>query len=107
LRSDRVELSNVRLATPEVSARISGRVGWKGGTTVDLTAAIDADGRLLDRFGWLHGEIAGPAHAEGIFAWRQGSWSFRADLTSPGLDLFGFRLDEIAGEATGDPAAVA
>lgn len=106
LRSDRVELSNVRVAAPEASARVSGRIGWKGGTTVDLTAAIDADGSLLDRFGWLDGEIAGRARAEGIFGWRQGSWSFRADVSSPGLDLFGFRLDEIAGEATGDPEAV-
>jgi autotransporter translocation and assembly factor TamB len=106
LLSDRVELSNVRVSAPEASAQVSGRVTWKGGTTVDLTAALDVDGRLLDRFGWLDGEIAGPAHAEGIFGWRKGSWSFRADVTSPGLDLFGFRLDEVAGEATGGPEAV-
>lgn len=106
LRSDRVELSNVRVASPEVSAQVSGRIGWKGGTTVDLTAALDVDARLLDRFGWLDGEIAGDAHAEGIFGWRNGRWSFRADVTSPGLDLFGFRLDEVAGEATGGPERV-
>ncbi len=110
LFSDRIEISNARLQAPDFALRASGRVGWRDGTSVDLTVAIDASGDFVDRLGYLNGEIAGPVHAEGTFGWRRvrgsprrgGEWGWRADVTSPALDLFGYRLEEIAGEASGD-----
>ena len=106
LLADHLEFSNARLLAPGLEARASGRVGWRGRTTVDLAAALDGAGTFLDRLGYLHGEVAGPFHAEGTFAWSRGNWGWRARLASPGLDLFGFRLDELEGVASGDGQAV-
>lgn len=106
LLADRLEFSNARLLAADFEAHVSGQVRWRGRTTVDLTAAIDGAGRFLDRLGYLRGDIAGPFHAEGTFAWSRASWGWRARVRSPGLDLFGFRLDELEGVAAGDGAAV-
>ncbi len=102
LFSDRVEFSDVRATSPEAVARVSGRVGWRGERSVDLTAFVDADAAFIDRLGYLDGEIAGRVHAEGTFGWRRERWGWRADVRSERLDLFGFRLEEIAGVAAGD-----
>ena len=102
---DRLELSDARLLSPDLTIRTSGRVGWSGGTTVDLTAAIEGSGAFLDRVGYLDGEIRGPFRAEGVFGYRERSWSWRADVASPALELFGFPLTELAGVASGDREA--
>lgn len=102
LYSDRVEFSDVRATSPEAVARASGRVNWRDERSVDLTAFVDADAAFLDRLGYLDGEIAGRVHAEGTFGWRRERWGWRADVRSERLDLFGFRLEQIAGVAAGD-----
>lgn len=106
LYGDRLELSDARVLSPELAVRASGRVGWRGGTTVDLTVAVDGTGAFLDRVGYLDGEIRGPVHAEGTFGYRARVWSWRADVSSPGLDLFGFPVAGLGGVATGDREAV-
>ncbi|KAB2958723.1 MAG: AsmA-like C-terminal region-containing protein, partial [Thermoanaerobaculia bacterium] len=101
LLADHLEFSNARLVAPDFAARASGQVRWRGGTSVDLTASLDASGSFLDRLGYLDGDLAGPFHAEGTFGWRRAGWGWRADVESPGLDVFGFRLEQLAGEARG------
>ena len=101
LLADHLEFSNARVTAPDFAARASGQVRWRGGTSVDLAASLDASGAFLDRLGYLDGDLSGPVHAEGTFGWRRAGWGWRADLSSPGLDLFGFRVEQLAGEARG------
>ena len=107
LRTDHLEISNARLLTPGLAVRTSGQVRWRDGTRVDLAAAVDGSGDFLDRLGYLHGDLRGPFHAEGTFGWHPREWGWRARIESPGLDLFGFRVDDLEGLANGDEKAIA
>jgi autotransporter translocation and assembly factor TamB len=106
LLSDHLEFSNARLLAPGITVRTSGQVGWRDSTRVDLTAAVESSGAFLDTLGYLHGDLRGPFHAEGTFGWRPHQWGWRARIESPGLDLFGFRVDDLAGLANGDARAI-
>jgi hypothetical protein len=106
LLADHLEFSNARLLTRGLTAHASGRVRWRDKTAVDFAAAVDGDGSFLDRLGYLHGDIVGMFHAEGTFGWSRENWGWRARVSSPGLDLFGFRVGDLDGVASGDGEAV-
>ncbi len=73
---------------------------------VDLAVTLEASGRLADRLGYLSGEIAGPVAVDGRFEWSTEAWGFRGAVESPGLDLFGFRLDAIEGSVAVEKRAL-
>ena len=104
LRDDRVEILQARLRAPDFDARVAGFVGWRGGTNGELRGVIESQGRFLDDLGYLSGEIAGPLRFEGGVHFLRKEIGFAGRLTSPGVDIFGFHLDELAGEvASGGP----
>ncbi len=100
LRDDRVEILQARLRAPVLDARVAGYVGWRGGTNGEIHGVIDTQGRFLDDLGYLSGEIAGPLHFEGSVHFLHKEIGLAGRLTSPGVDLFGFHLDELAGQVT-------
>jgi len=102
LLSDRLEILTARVSGPELDARVSGRIGWRQATRVELAGSVESSGALIDRLGYLRGEIAGPLRFDGSFEWRREAWGFRGAVESSGLDLFGFRLDELAGQVAGE-----
>ncbi len=101
LRDDRVEILAARLRAPVFDARVAGHVGWKGGTNGEIHGVIDSEGRLLDDWGYLDGEIAGPLRFEGAVRFAKKDVWYGGQLTSPGVELFGFRLEELAGQVAG------
>ncbi len=106
LLSDRLEILSARVSGPELSASVSGRIGWRKATRVELAGRVEAAGALVDRLGYLHGEIAGPVRFDGGFEWRREAWGFRGEVASPGLDLFGYRVDELAGTIAGEARTI-
>ncbi len=101
LRDDRVEILQARLLAPDFEARVAGFVGWRGGTNGEIRGVVESQGRLLDDLGYLSGEIAGPLRFEGDVRFERKEIWYGGRLTSPGVDLFGFRLEELAGEVAG------
>lgn len=101
LRDDRVEILTARLRAPVFDARVAGQVGWKGGTNGEIRGVIESEGRLLDDWGYLSGEIAGPLRFEGAVRFQKADVWYGGQLTSPAIDLFGFRLEELSGEVEG------
>ncbi|MEO7794430.1 MAG: hypothetical protein ABIV06_06610, partial [Thermoanaerobaculia bacterium] len=100
LRDDRVEILAARLRSAELDAQVAGFVGWRGGTNGEIHGVVESDGRFLDQLGYLKGEIAGPLRFDGAVHFEHHEIGLEGDLTSPGLDLFGFRLDDLAGRVT-------
>ncbi|MEO8196695.1 MAG: translocation/assembly module TamB domain-containing protein [Thermoanaerobaculia bacterium] len=104
LRDDRVEIRAARVRSPDLDARVAGFVGWRGGTNGEIHGVVEAEGRFLDDLGYLSGEIAGPLRFEGAVRFAHKDIGLTGRLISPGIDLFGLRLDELAGEvASGGP----
>lgn len=106
LLSDRLEIEAARVSGPDFAAQVSGRIGWKSATRIELAGQVESSGAFVDRLGYLHGEIAGPIAFDGGFEWRREAWGFRGEVTSPGLDLFGFRLDDLAGSVAGEERTI-
>ena len=102
LRDDRVEILSARLRAPEFDAQVSGSVGWRGGTQGEISGVVESRGRFLDELGYLDGEIGGPLRFEGGVRFVRQDIHFSGRLTSPGVDLFGFRLEELSGAVDGD-----
>ncbi len=100
LRDDRVEILAARVRSPDLDARVAGFVGWHGGTTGEIHGVVESAGRFLDDLGYLSGEIAGPLRFEGAVRFAHKDIGLSGRLTSPGVDLFGLRLDDLAGEVT-------
>ncbi len=97
LRDDGVEILTARVRSPEFDARVAGFVGWRGGTNGEIRGVVETQGRFLDDLGYLSGEISGPLRFEGGVRFAHKEIGLEGRLTSPGVDLFGLRLDELAG----------
>ena len=100
LRDDGVEILAARVRSPEFDARVAGFVGWRGGTNGEIHGVVESEGRFLDQLGYLSGEIAGPLRFEGAVRFQRKEIGLEGRLTSPGVELFGLRLDELAGQVT-------
>ncbi len=100
LRDDRVEILAARLWAPDFDARVDGYVGWRGGTHGEIGGVVETEGRLLDQLGYLSGEIAGPLRFEGGVRFQRKEVGLEGRLSSPGVDLFGFRIADLAGQVT-------
>lgn len=106
LYRDRLEIVSARVDGPDLHARVSGPILWMPETRLELTARIDATGAVADHLGYLDGEVAGAARIDGVFRWRPEAWGFRGEVTSPRLDLFGFRLEQLAGTVAGEERSI-
>ena len=107
LRDDRVEILSARLRSPVFAARVAGSVGWRGGTHGEIAGVIESQGQFLDDLGYLHGEIGGPLRFDGRVRFMRRDLHFDGRLTSPQVDLFGFRLEELSGLVDGGREKIA
>jgi len=95
LDDSRLDILDARISAPDLRARARGRVGLVQPTTVHLDGSVEASGATLDRLGWLHGEIEGPARFAGSFDWKPGGWSLEGRAASPRLRIVGFDLESL------------
>lgn len=106
LLADRLELFDVRAEAPDFLARASGQVRWRETRRIDLTGTVDADARFVEQLGYLQDGLAGRVHAAGTLGWTTEQWGWRATVSSPQFELFGFRLDQLSGVAAGDASRI-
>jgi hypothetical protein len=98
LDGDRLGLSRVRVTGRDLFATADGEVSLARGGGVRFDATLTTRGELLDRLGWLHGEIAGAAEFAGEVAWTPAEWHVAGRLSSPQLTIVDFALAEIAAD---------
>lgn len=106
LRDDGVEILSARVLSPALEARAAGFVGWRGGTNGEIRGVVETEGRFLDDLGYLGGEIEGPLRFDGAVRFERKEIDLAGRLTSPGVDLFGLRLDDLAGTVKSGGARV-
>ena len=102
LEGDRVEILHARVASAELDARVSGTIGWKGGTHGELRGTVEASAAWLDERGYLDGEIVGDLRFDGKLRFARRELRLEGTLASPALALFGVRVDDLEGALTGD-----
>jgi translocation and assembly module TamB len=106
LREDRVEIHSARLRSARLDALVAGAVGWRGGTNGEVAGVVDTEGAMLDELGYLEGEIAGPLRFDGRVRFARRDLTYDGQLTSDRVEIFGFRLEQLAGRVDGDRKAV-
>jgi autotransporter translocation and assembly factor TamB len=99
LEGDRLELHNARVTGPDLLVAVDGEIGLARGGSVRLDTRATARAELLDRLGWLDGELAGAVEFAGEVAWSPADWQVAGRLTSPRLAVVDFDLSELAGDA--------
>ena len=87
---------------PDVAARVTGYFNWKGDKEVVLEVEAEGRAAFFREIGYLDDRIRGPFSLTGGLTWRQEAWGFRGDLTSPALQVFGRRVEEVSGLVSGD-----
>lgn len=102
IERDAVEILTARLSSAWLDARVAGRVGWRGGTHGELAGRVDTSGAWLDERGWLPGAIDGPLRFDGTLRFARRDLALAGRLESSRLRLFGFAIDELEGDLSGD-----
>lgn len=99
---DRIEILQARVASAALDARVSGTIGWVGGTHGDLRCLVRTSAGWLDERGYLDGEIRGDLRFDGGVRFARREMRVEGELSSPALTLFGVTLDELSGRVSGD-----
>jgi len=102
LEGDRLRLRRARVLAPDLSVAASGEIGLSTPTDLHLDATVESSAGLLDRLGWLHGEIGGDLAFAGSVDWQGPDWTVAGRLRSPRATVVGFALDALAGDVSVD-----
>ncbi len=103
LEKGRLALRHVRVRERELDLRAEGTIGLTAPAPVVLQTHVATSAALLDRLGWLKGELAGELGFDGEVRWKGREWSVDGELRSPRLEVVGFALDGVAGNVQGGP----
>ncbi|MCM2269946.1 MAG: hypothetical protein NDJ75_07580, partial [Thermoanaerobaculia bacterium] len=104
LDGDRLEIHRARVTGRDLFVAADGEIGLTGGGAVRLDTRATARAELLDRLGWLDGELAGAVEFAGEVAWSPATWKVGGRLSSPQLDVVDFALAELSGAVSVDAA---
>ncbi|MFN7941434.1 MAG: translocation/assembly module TamB domain-containing protein [Thermoanaerobaculia bacterium] len=102
LERDHLRFEKLKVRGEDLEGELEGAVRWDKKLVVELRGHVASSGALVDRLGYLAGEVAGPIAFEGGFTWRKEAWGWRGRVTSPGVRLFGFGLDDLEGVVSGE-----
>lgn len=102
LDSEGLTIANARVTAPDFDARVTGRVGWHGATTVHLEGTVDTAAAFFQRLGYIDREIEGAARFAGKLDWSRERWVVDGQVAAPRLELYGFGLAGAAGDLTID-----
>ena len=104
-----VELSPAGLALKEgriegidLTASVSGDIGWEGDKEVVLELEAKGDTSLIRRMGYIDEQIQGPFELVGGMAWRSEAWGFRGELDSRELMMLGRPIGHVHAVLSGD-----
>ncbi len=96
-----MEILSGRLGAPDLTARVTGRASWK---EKEWVFEVEGQGNasLFTRLGYLKDQIQGAFFLDGGFAWSESAWGFRAEVTSPYLQVLGREMRDVRTAVSGD-----
>lgn len=96
-----VDLLAARIEGEGLAADVRGGLRWdEEARGLELEVEARGTAAVLDRLGYLEGQVAGPWELAGALDWTPESWSFRSGLTSPALLVAGRPLQRVAADLT-------
>ena len=101
---ERVEIRSARVAAPDLALVAHGEIDFGRPSRGELEIELDSSGRLLDRLGWLRGEIAGDLAFDGAARWEGREWTVDGRAASPALAVAGFGLADVEGSVRAERA---
>ena len=105
--SDQLRIAAARLSGPDLSARVTGAISWRGDNQVDLGVTARMAARWVNRVGYLEEPIEGPADIFGRFTYRQDAWEYKGSLTAARIDVLHRVFRDLAADFRGDPRQLA
>lgn len=106
--SGRVTLLEARAASPALSARAAGAIGWRNERTVDLAFEGEGDTALLNLLGYLEEPITGRFSTAGRYlSGRDLPFTVTGRLRSPGIGILGREIREVESSYAIDRSRVA
>ena len=97
-----LEIKEGRIEGIDLSAAVSGQIGWGGEKEVVLELQASGDTSLFRRMGYINDQIQGPFELVGGMAWRSEAWGFRGELDSRELVLLGRPIGHVHCVLSGD-----
>ncbi len=96
-----MKILNGRIGSPDLTAMVTGYGFW---AEKEWVFEIDGQGNasLFKEMGYLQDQIQGAFFVDGGFAWRESSWGFRAQVTSPYLQVLGREMNSVRTAVSGD-----
>ncbi|HEY8022298.1 MAG TPA: AsmA family protein, partial [Thermoanaerobaculia bacterium] len=107
LDGGRFEIAAARVAGPDLSARASGTISWRGGARVDLRFDADGAAAIANRLGYLAEPIGGGFRvADGRVLVDPHSWSYAGTVTSPRVDFREWTVTGLEARLDGHPTGL-
>jgi translocation and assembly module TamB len=105
--SGTVRIANVRLAGPDLSARVNGFVDYRPASRrVELNLQADGAVQWVNRVGYADLPLAGPVAGRAHFVWTPTGWSYAGTANSPRFAATGRVIQDVKGSFTGGPDGV-
>ena len=100
-----LDILGARLSGPDLVARAQGEILFPAEAR-SVRLDVQAEGRLelLDRLGWLDGQVAGPMTFDGGVSWSPDRWSVDGDVSSSALVLDERSLADLRGGLHVEPS---
>ena len=102
LTPEGLALQEGRIEGIDLTAAVSGHIGWGGDREVVLELEASGDTSLFRRMGFLNDQIQGPFELVGGMAWRSEAWGFRGELDSRELILLDRPIGHVHCVLSGD-----
>ncbi len=103
--AERIDLDATTISGLGLEIETRGGCDWSGrggqGNKCDFNTRGRAEGEVLARLGYFDA-IKGPFDFDGHVAWRGGPIGWRGRVMAPALDLWDFRLENLAGQISAD-----
>ena len=97
-----LEISKGRIEGIDLTAAVSGHIGWEADKEVVLELEARGDTSLFRRMGYINEGIEGPFELVGGMAWRSEAWGFRGELDSRELTVFDRPIGRVHCVLSGD-----
>ncbi len=96
-----MKILNGRIGSPDLTANVSGYGSW---AEKEWVFEVEGQGNssLFRQMGYLDEQIQGAFFVDGGFAWRETSWGFRSQVTSPYLQVLGREMSNVRTAVSGD-----
>lgn len=103
----RVQITNARLAGPDLKGQVSGFVDYRPKSLrVELAVRADVAAQWVNRVGYDDQPLVGPIAGQARFVWTPTGWGFGGTAASPRIATLGRTIQDVQAKFTGGPDGV-